>query len=125
MVNRRPEILNGLAAHNCPLEVEASANNFLYTPSFLPKETLEPLLHFMQRTFQKNRAASTAMEKKIWSPIVNSGDECQDRKVFKEGRMRYTSMSHLLIGHLECVDSEKPCSTALVFGMADVFDGLG
>lgn len=112
---RKAEVVNGgyrflhwFADYSCPLEVEASENDFLHTPSSLPEKTLEQLQTFIQGTFQKDRAASNAMEKRIWSPNMNEGDGRIDKKDHQEGRMKYKFPFYLLMGYME--EKENVCT---------------
>lgn len=45
-----------------------------------PNETLDQLQKFMLGTYQEEREASTATEERVWSPIMNTRDECFKRK---------------------------------------------
>lgn len=87
VVSRKYKILHGLAVYDRALQAEACENDFLHTPSCFPKETLAQLQQFGQETFEKERAGSTAA-KRMWSPIMNKGDERIDRKECEEGRER-------------------------------------
>lgn len=59
----------------------------------------------MQGTFQEERPASIVTKKRIWSPMVNKGDECVDMKDREEERGRSKSTSNLLIAYMEEVDN--------------------
>lgn len=79
--------------------------------------------------FQKDRAVSTATPKRMWSPIVNKGDEYIYKKGGEEVWLKYKSTSSLLTGYKEDRDNvwiyEVPYSPCLVVGMAAGFNILG
>lgn len=79
-------ILNGFADYNRSPEIEASTIDSLHMPGSFAKETLEQLQKFMQGTFQKVPAASTARGKRMWSLIVKNGDERVEWKYARRER---------------------------------------
>lgn len=73
------------------VEVEATVNDLLHTPSFSPTETLDHLQKVFQWKFEKDHMAFSGTEKKMWNSILSRCEELIDKKDCKKGRARYTS----------------------------------
>lgn len=80
MAIRSYKILHGIANYECPLEVEASTNDFIHNPRSLREEKEKQIQKLVQWIFGKESAASTGTEKRMQNRIGNKGDECIDRK---------------------------------------------
>lgn len=72
--------------------------SFIRDASFPGLEKLGRLVH---GTFQKERAASTAMKRNMGNPILNKRDACIDINGPEEGRVRYISLSNLYLGNVK------------------------
>lgn len=70
----------------------------------------------MEESFQKERAGPMATEERMWSWIVNEGDQLVDIKYHEKRRARHTSSCNLLIGYMEGKDNQW---TARTCGLLD------
>lgn len=85
----------------CLMEAKSTAICFLHIPNQFSIETLEQLQKFVQVTFLKGCAVSTATGKRMWSPVVKKEHDCLPRKDWEEVKTRYTSPSSLIAGYMQ------------------------
>lgn len=78
---------HGIPISSFFLEAEASADNFLHTPSPSPRRTLVQLQQLMQGTFLKERTVSTETKKRLGRPIVTEETSASARKTAKRKRV--------------------------------------
>lgn len=100
VVNRRYKIKRGFGIYHRALKVEASANDLSSMLSSLTMKTLDQL-QLSYRFLPEESYVSTAWDTRLWSPIVNKGDECVNQKDCEEGSVRYISSSRLIFGYME------------------------